>query len=279
MIVSGRDEPLVPFPALTDASGARLPADLWLRPFGLHEQDLGVDFVSMPRPLTVTGVLACCTRGMGAEPDEELLWNLPVGKRVEALLTIATAWDGATMTVALRCPEVSCGEELEVELTLDEIAEMQDQAYARRAIAVDIAGGAISLRRPTGIDQLDWLRGRYADESEAVTAMVRRLIAAVPAGGASLRPEMMEMIEEAMEELDPLVNFVATVRCFNCGAEHAHAIDLEDLALQRLRRSQLALLSTVHRLAGRYHWSEREIFDVPHWRRLHYLALIEREKR
>jgi hypothetical protein len=47
-----------------------------------------------------------------------------------------------------------------------------------------------------------------------------------------------------------------------------------ETALGMLRRAQQALVGAVHRLASQYHWSERDIFAVPAWRRQHYLRLI-----
>jgi len=51
-------------------------------------------------------------------------------------------------------------------------------------------------------------------------------------------------------------------------------IDLCDVALGALRRLQQQLLITVHQLASHYHWSEKEIFSVPAFRRQAYLNLI-----
>jgi hypothetical protein len=57
------------------------------------------------------------------------------------------------------------------------------------------------------------------------------------------------------------------------------AIDLCEVALTTLRRLQRQLIVMVHRLASHYHWSEQEIFAVPHWRRKEYLELIAAGRR
>jgi hypothetical protein len=94
----------------------------------------------------------------------------------------------------------------------------------------------------------------------------------------SIPDEWVRSIERAMEEHDPLVNFILLVPCPHCDLENRHHIDLQELTLDVLRREQLRLLEAVHRLALRYHWGEEQIFSLPPWRFRHYLALIEEEE-
>ncbi len=273
-------EPLVPFPRLPEAARAAFPAgELALRPFAVYESDLGVDFDGTPRPILVTELLACCTTdAAGQAVDPALLWTLPVSKRIEALLALVLSSPGAELQLSFRCANAACGEWSEIGLSLAEIRQLQDDAYAADRIAVRIDGGVIELRRPTGSDQLAWLRGALADETPAV-AMIRTLQVG---GGAVAREGLdarcIDAVEEAMEEHDPLVGFSLLVRCPACEACSPVAIDLQDVALRRLREEQVRLLASVHRIAEHYHWSEQQIFAVPHWRRARYLSLIEREE-
>jgi hypothetical protein len=64
------------------------------------------------------------------------------------------------------------------------------------------------------------------------------------------------------------------VECDICGRPNDHEIDLFETALEMLARAQRSLIVSAHRLASHYHWSEREIFAVPEWRRRQYLELI-----
>lgn len=282
-------DPATPFPRLPDTLRSKYACDaLALRPFGISEHDLEVSFAAgQPRPHLVTEVLACCTvgaRGERLEPD--FFWSLPVGKRIECLLTISVnSGDRAEIVIPLRCPEEACAQALELELSLPEIASLQNQTDDAERFAVRRGERQLYVRRPTGSDQLAWLDARFADEAAAFAAMVCALVSFDEAGassaavvGAEIDGGWIAAIEEAMEEFDPLVNFSLAVRCPFCEAEHEHEVDLEELALRRLRQSQMRLLASVHRLARHYHWSEREIFSVPHWRRAFYLALIDREE-
>lgn len=277
-------ERLRPFPPLPEAVKARYAvSDLALRPFGLYESDLNVDFDRTPRPVLVTYLLECCTRGAPREEVEAgLFWNLPVGKRIECLLTLLLSEAGSEIAVAFRCPSATCTERSEIEISIQEIAALQEEAYGRDRVEISFENDVLALRRPTGSDQLLWLKGNFTNEDTALRAMVRTLLLRDAEDrdlhAHALRDEWLDSIAQAMEEHDPLVNFKVTVKCPSCESDHLVAIDLEELALRRLRQSQLQLLAAVHRLAAHYHWSEQQIFAVPHWRRAYYLSLIENEK-
>src|SRR5215207_4134617 len=107
-----------PFPRL--AGGPSGGGALRLRPFGVDERDLSVDFAATARPLLVTEILALCTESddRAAPPDRGFFWDLTVGKRTEALLAIAAGTTGPCVSAVLRCPEPGCAQELELELSL-----------------------------------------------------------------------------------------------------------------------------------------------------------------
>jgi len=284
MFISERHEPLLPFPRLPETVRAGYSnSALALRPFGLYESDLNVDFSHTLRPFLVTDVLKCCTRSTQEERCEQsFLWNLPVGKRIECLLTLLPSETGPEIPVTFRCPNQECAQELEVEISLEEITALQARAYESERVVVRLENGSWALRRPTGSDQLAWLKTSFVDQDAARHAMLRTLLledaeeTAIDDG--TIPSELFPLVERALEEFDPLVNFNLLVKCFSCEAESLFEIDLEELSLRGLRQAQLRLLASVHNLAAHYHWSEQQVFSVPYWRRAYYLSLIKREK-
>ncbi|HEY0545852.1 MAG TPA: hypothetical protein VGC91_10785 [Pyrinomonadaceae bacterium] len=250
---------------------------LALRPFGVAEADLAVNFNQAQRARLVTELLQHCTVNERDAPPRDFFLDLTIGKRVECLLNLAAAGRKGAFEFKLVCADEICARELELELTLDEIAALQSEADANASLSVELAEKKrLTLRRPSGRDQLSWLEASYADEAEAASEMIRTL--ADESAPREFEREWIEVINQAMDDFDPLVNFNFSAQCGECGHVSTRFLDLEELALGELRAAQASLLATVHKLATRYHWSEREIFAVPHWRRTHYLALIARDE-
>jgi len=277
-------ERLWPFPNLPEEVSAAHPVtDLALRRFGLYESDLDIDFDRTPRPHLVTQVLERCTRsGQRESVDQSLFWQLPVGKRIECLLALHVLEGESQTMLSFRCPNTICGEDSEITLSLEEVAAVQKDAYARDRVEVLLGDEVLSLRRPTGSDQLAWLKVMFTDRTAARQEMVRTLLLRdndeIDGLGGLPQEDWLDSVEEAMEEHDPLINFKLRVKCPACEIINLVAIDLEDLSLRGLRNAQRRLLTSIHRLAAHYHWSEEQIFAVPSWRRAHYLSLIANER-
>src|ERR1041384_3857445 len=272
MLISDRHEPRLQFPRLPRSVSARgSNSALALRPFGLYERDLNVDFSQPFRPFLVTDILECCTHsGQTDRVEQSFLWNLPIGSRIECLLTLLPRRGTPEISFAFRCPKRECGKEAEVEISVREIEALQAQAYETEPVLVQLENGALVLRRPTGSDQLTWLHSRFADKEAATDGMLRTLLLESPPGtsidGDAIPGALIPLIERTMEEFDPLVNFSLRVKCFSCEAENLLEIDLEALSLRQLQQAQMRLLASVHKLAAHYHWSEQETFSIPYWR-------------
>jgi hypothetical protein len=283
MLISEAHEPLLPFPSLPETVKARhLQSALALRPFGFCESDLNLDFEHTPRPLLVTRILECCTRHTDNEPvAQDFFWALPIGKRIECLLLLWSFGTGHEISFGFRCPNETCKQDSEVQITVAEIADLQEQAYRSEHVMASLSddsspGASLVLRRPTGGDQLAWLQNRFVNQDEASRAMLGMLL--LENKETLIRDEWIADSERALEKHDPLINFSLLVECSECGGRNLLELDLEELSIGGLRKAQLRLLASVHRLAAKYHWSEEQIFSVPYWRRAYYLRLIEEEE-
>lgn len=264
------------FPGITEGR-----TGLSLRPFGYFEEDLEIDFHQKCRPDLETQILACCISNReGNKLDRSFFWNLEIGKRIEYLLTLATLPTGSKINVNLRCSNLACQEQMEITIPLVELTLLQQQSE-NKTNDIAIGNEKFSLRKPTGSDQLYWLEQPFSDEQSATIAMVKTLLDPDPESifKQVFNPEEdgIELLNQGMEEIDPLVNFSLKIDCPYCGTENLQYFDLGAWALQELYGAQQQLLITVYRLASHYHWSERDIFTIPPWRRSRYLALIDRE--
>lgn len=266
---------ILPFPSIPRALAERYAvSEPGLRPFGIDESDLAVDFSKENVPDLVTRILAQCAVNRKKILPAGFFRELTVGKRLECLLRLAAGGEKTAFQFSFKCG--SCGQDLEFELTLDEIVERQAEADLTEMVEVVFENQTRVFRKPLGRDQESWRDAAFTDERVAALAMIQSLQIVPPK--FSVKGEDFDLIADAMDEADPLINFNCRVRCADCGALNDFPIDLCDFALGELRRAQQFLLRAVHLLASHYHWSEKEIFAVPHWRRVKYLALIANEK-
>ena len=277
---------VIPFPQIDGNKGGRsVSEELWLCPFGFGAEDLAIDFEHTPRPWLETQILACCTTDkIGNRPADDFLWNLDVSKRTECLIAITSlAEPSRQIDVDLHCQNSECLEEMELELSIEDIASIQSLAEAHETIDVEIGDTHFSLRKPTGVDQLKWLTDSYTDEFAAAQAMVSTLLPEDQQ--ISIDQEnnhnnkWLQIIDDAMEMMDPLVNFHLKTSCPSCEKKYDYYIDLGEICLQKLHTAQDRLIEMVHTLAFHYHWNEQEIFALPFWRLQRHLRLIEREER
>lgn len=265
--------PTVPFPPLP-AWLLVAPEDrpVALRLFGSKFGDLDIEFGTLERARLVTRVLLACSQTRdGVAPPERMIWELPIGTRLEAVLWLAANDSGPPLEWRVRCAFPECGAEGELALHASELATLARDAYREELVPVDFAGRSARLRRPTGIDQCRWLESGCRDASELSAPLL------VDSQFEDLADEagLGDAIDRAMAEYDPLVGFRVEVRCHVCGRVTEHAVDLLLAALERLWRRQFTLLDEIHCLASHYHWTEDEIAQVPEWRRQAYLARIE----
>jgi len=172
-----------------------------------------------------------------------------------------------------------CLQEMELEISPDELAGIQRQMDDTDNFLIRVGDKDLPIRRPTGWDQLNWSKVSLDDEDVAARTMIRTLLLEQAAVEEDDPNEWVRAIDRAMEELDPLVNFILLVSCPGCGTENRYEVDLQELALDLLRQDQQGLMESVHRLVLHYHWSEEQIFALPPWRLSRYLALIEREEK
>lgn len=245
------------------------------RPFASQAGDLDVDFVSRQRVSLVTELLARCLQHVqGGDVPATTLQQWTVAERLQGLLAIASASVGPISQAVATCTHPGCGGQVEIELGNDGFAQasIADLDW----IAPDDT--AVRLRLPTG-DDLDAWRTRRAANGLEDTWWVRRLV--VQLDGQAPAPDWippaswLAPIADVLDDADPLTNLVLDVDCPFCNRSVAVDVDLEFLLVERLGACQRALTEDVHRLASIYHWHERDIADLPAWRRRRYLARIQ----
>jgi hypothetical protein len=243
-------------------------SQLSARAFGTQSVDLGVDF-GLPRPYIVTAVLAACVAeadGTAVSPDA--LWRWTVSKRTQGLLSVAAATGGTERRRIVRCPSPECRETLELDLDLEIFRQSGEETSFEFQVK---EGPGFQVRLPTGSDQLKYLTRHEAGALVILGDLVQST------EGVSFDKAWISELEEDLERHDPLTAAALIVHCPYCGSDNSVEFDLEEYVLRELERAQQRLLDQVHRIARSYHWTEREILELPASRRQYYLERIAEE--
>jgi hypothetical protein len=215
----------------------------------------------------ISALLARCVTGLGPwEAPAERLEGLSVGDRDALALALRRATLGDRIDCVLDCPE--CGEAMDIELSASELLL---SPYEHELVA-SVHG--LRVRAPTAGELEDAARTGARD----MAAGSRRLLAACIVGGGvagDLADDAEAAIAMAMAELDPQADLQIAMACPQCGASLLVPFDPAGCFLQELDDRAETLYREVHALALGYHWSEREILELPAPKRRMYLDLLD----
>lgn len=265
-------------------------------PLSGREEELLADRRGDAPAARVTAVLARCVRRIGTvavTPD--VARRLLVADRQFLLLKLREVTFGDRVVGTLACPWPHCGARMDLDFSthdvpVSEAAEM----VATYSVALDAAAGpegedgrrhrTITFRLPNGADQ-EVLGPLLADDpGRALTELFERCLLGtddesenVPDLVARLSPQARRAVERAMEERAPRVELEMDLTCPECGRASTVPFDVQDFFFGELHTSRDLLYRQVHYLAYHYHWSEREILDMPRDKRLAYIDVLADE--
>lgn len=257
-----------PLPAQVEpGAGAQRPG---LRAFGRRPDDLDVDFGG-GRAQVVTEVLRRCwdlDGPAGVPLADDAVWRLPVRVRLHALVVVCLLTGWRALTVTLTCPDARCAEGAELELPLARLADAARQSAEREPDEIAWRGERFRPTLPTGTDLRRWSTAAPSDAEMLSSLGGPRL--------AGLRPpaELLKRFQEALAQVDPLVDVRVRAQCPGCGAAVAAPVDVEGATVTLLRSTQDELMASVATLARAFGWSERAIVELPPGRRQLYLRLL-----
>ena len=140
------------------------------------------------------------------------------------------------------------------------------------------------FRLPNGGDQEILSPLIYENEAKALTMLLTRCIKAIGTYEdpgyelvSKLSPLARMEIEKKMEEIAPKVQLTLTAHCPECNREFEVPFDIQDFFFGELRTSMDLLYREVHYLAYHYHWSEKEIMEMPRDKRRRYIEVLADE--
>lgn len=204
---------------------------------------------------------------VGLVDDLATALDLPLSTTTALLAQLYRDTFGATAQALARCPD--CGQQLEVDLPLDELGALPSSPQQVNLPGPD--GATVVVRCPTTRDLL--AAARSADPAATVSARCVLTADGGPVGLTALDSTRLEAIEATAERLAGAAGAVLSSQCPECGAAVRADVDIAALLWQRVRGEVPAVLAEVAELAAAFGWSEAEVLAMTAVRRGVYLEL------
>lgn len=271
--------------------------DVELAPLSGREEALLAESNGQARPCLATAILSRCLRRIGTVSpiSEEAVRNLLVADRQVLLLRLREATFGDQVQATILCPKPDCGARMDVDFSTRDIPvkESEDRGpiYSMElspdAAFVSKHGQEyrhIGFRLPNGADQEALAPILAQSEAQAAAMLLTRCVQTIgPLESPTdeqirgLSPLARAEIERQMARVAPEVELTLEGDCPECGLAFSLPFDLEGFVLGELNTSLDLLYREVHYLAYHYHWSEREIMDMPRAKRRRYIEVLADE--
>jgi hypothetical protein len=208
-------------------------------------------------------IAAVIADGAGA-PDASSLAAADRDRLLAALYEISF---GRRIDSTVRCAR--CGEMFDVDFRLDDLVAACDRSTpdTLERCAPDrfrLPSGVV-FRLPTAAEEIASALG-----DDAINALADRCI--VEPAGATLS---LDELERAMDSVAPPLDVELSTRCAECGAAQEVRFDVQSYVLSAILNERRRLWHDVHRIASTYHWSRREILELPRSERRDMVERIE----
>jgi hypothetical protein len=281
----------------TDESGI-VHREVELVPLRGQEEEFLTDSRKPASAVLVTTILSRCIGRIDtiSPVSEEVARNLLVADRQYLLLKLREVTFGDRVQAAILCPWPDCGKKVDIDFSVKDIpiTESKDKGpiytmeLSPEATFIDDHGEEyreIIFRLPNGEDQELISPFIFENEAVALTMLLGRCIHSIgPLKNSGdekmavrLSPVARMEIERQMEAVAPKVELTMGVNCPECGREFVLPFDIQEFFFGELRISRDLLYREVHYLAYNYHWSEREIMEMPREKRRNYIEVLSDE--
>lgn len=195
-----------------------------------------------------------------ADRDEVLavIYSTLYGNVIDSTVYCRWCSDPFDLSFSLRDFQVHIGEG-------EALLDVRGQSDGTYALTDEVV-----FRLPTGNDEL-FILGLPSERKES--ALLERCLLKGDAG------KDHEVLQQAMEQVAPLLQGSLSSRCPSCGKEQSIHFDMQSFLLQRLLLEKKNVIREVHTIASAYGWTLREILDLPRQQRKTYCSFIESERR
>jgi len=280
----------------TDENGIR-HREIELRALTGREEEILASRKTESSALLVTGIISQCVKRVGAftEITKNIARQLLVADRQYIILKLRELTFGDRVRTTIQCLAPRCGSKIDIDFSLLDIPvkelEEKGPTYSMELSpqsAIEAADGEIHreirFRLPNGDDQEIVASMISSNESLALSMLLERCIQGIgPIPDpdkefvSMLSPLARLEIEKAMEDMAPRLDLVVTITCPECLSGFEIPFNLQEVFFGEFRSGLDLLYREVHCLAYHYHWSEREIMEMPKQQRGKYIEILADE--
>lgn len=205
----------------------------------------------------------------GSSAEELKAARFTASQRDRLLATVYERTFGPRIESTVRC--TLCGELFDLSFILENLLAELTAAASSSAAEVQPDGtfrlpNGVPFRLPTGEDEMA-VAGLSPEDAER-ELLERCLIE--PANSVDL-----EAVQNAMEEVAPILDLDLDAQCPECGARQSVHFDVQLYLLRALEQERTRMAREVHRLAIAYGWSLNEILGLFRSQRRAFVELIE----
>lgn len=210
------------------------------------------------------------------EMEPEDLLNLSIGRRDQRLLLLRERLFGSWLINTAICPQ--CSERVEWENRIMDFSLSSSQSESiPDEFDVTIEKYHLRLRLP---NSLDLARVIHDDDTEkARKQLLTRCILKAEYTDAEcavdqLPDHILQEIDHRLETLDPQAEIRIHLQCPECSHSWDAIFDITSFLWDELNNWAERTLLMIHRLAGGYGWTEKDILSLSPLRRQIYLGML-----
>lgn len=205
------------------------------------------------------------------EISPQKLAEFSIGQMDRHLLTLREQMFGSEISLLTDC---DCGQRIDVSFDLSDV-RTERAGETSSTIAVDFGQQEVQFRLPTCRDLLTL--GCHADPATGTRILIRRCILSATKSERNniadqLSDDQVDRVAAEMAAADPQANLQVPVECPECRRIWQAPFDIVSCLWSEISTWARRVLLEVRTLAGRYHWSERDILAMSPWRRQFYLG-------
>ena len=226
-----------------------------------------------PKPDRISRILAHALASVGGRPvDPGTAAALTVADRQFLMIHLAARIFGDTFWATGTCTD--CDTDFDIRIERSRLpVKSAGKTYPFVSLTLD--GSHIKAIVPRGKDQAE-IAG--LDDRRAMEKLLECCLVSVDGNpppenfAENLSAACWKQLDEAFESVSPLVTTRLQTHCPECGS--TQVMDIDPYGMDAYKAD--SLYEEIHCLAIHYHWSEKEILDLPREKRHLYIKLIDR---